>query len=133
MARDGRMATFRVEAIPPSLNQWSRQARIAAHRLKVDYGHYVALAVRQARRRGTWDGERFERARCVLRYHFPTAGRRDPDNYAGKFLLDGLVAEGVLADDDWSHLVLVLERGRTARPGWVEIVVEEIREGREEA
>lgn len=122
-----RRATFRIEAIPPSLNQWARWDRMAAHRAKTEYGHYVALAVRQARHRGTWDGRPFDRARCVLRYHFPDARRRDADNYAGKFLLDGLVAEGVLADDDWTHLTLVLERGTMSRPPWVEVVVEEER------
>lgn len=120
-----RRATFRVEAVPPSLNVWSRTARLAAHRLKTEYGHWVAVAVHQASQRGDWDGKPFHRARCVLRYHFPDARRRDADNYSGKFLLDGLVAEGVLLDDDWAHLTLVLERGPTSRPGWVEVVVEE--------
>ena len=123
-----RRATFRIDAVPPSLNQWSRQARMAAHRLKTEYGHWVAVAVHQARRRGTWDGQPFPQARCVLRYHFASAARRDPDNYAGKFLLDALVAGGVLQDDDWAHCTLVLERGATARPPWVEVVVEEVSE-----
>ena len=61
----------------------------------------------------------------VVRYHFRDHGRRDPDNYTPKFLLDALVHGGVLTDDDFGHIALVLERGPDARPEWVEVVVEE--------
>lgn len=43
-----------------------------------------------------------------LTYHFRGQGRRDPDNYSGKFILDGLVSAGVLEDDSFRHIVLEL-------------------------
>lgn len=44
-----------------------------------------------------------------ITYHFPTKHRRDPDNYSGKFLLDGLVNAGVLEDDSFDCIDLQLE------------------------
>ena len=34
--------------------------------------------------------------------------RRDPDNYSGKFILDGLVKAGIIADDSFSNIDLRL-------------------------
>lgn len=55
--------------------------------------------------------QRFDKAAVTLRYHFPDNRRRDPDNYNGKFILDGLREAGVLADDDFGHISLTVERG----------------------
>ena len=121
-----RRATFRVDAIPLSLNEWSRRRPAYIARLKADYATEVWAAVLAARQHGTWDGQRFHQAECVVRYHFPDGQRRDPDNYTPKFLLDALVAAGVLTDDDFTHLDLRIQRGADARPPWVEVVVEEM-------
>lgn len=47
--------------------------------------------------------------------------RRDPDNVAGarKFLLDGLVKAGVLADDGWDEVEMWIDRFQVdkAKPG----------------
>lgn len=128
-----RKAVFRVEAVPPSLNSWSRRRPQAVAALKRDYAHWVAVGIAQARHRGGWDGSRFERARVVVRYHFRDHGRRDPDNYTPKFLLDAMVSAGVLADDDFDHVALVLERGPDARPEWVEVLVSEWEGDRDDA
>ena len=44
------------------------------------------------------------KARVTITYYFPTAMRHDADNYAGKFLLDGLTKAGVIVDDDLAHI-----------------------------
>lgn len=43
-----------------------------------------------------------------ITYYFPNRIRRDPDNYSGKMILDGLVKAGVLADDSFSCITLKL-------------------------
>ena len=65
-----------------------------------------------------------ERSRVTLLYHFPDRRRRDPDNYSGKMLLDGLVAAGILEDDSFQRIDLVLrsEYDGTTR---TEIIVED--------
>ena len=49
-----------------------------------------------------------DKAEVKLTYYFKTKGRRDPDNYSGKFILDGLVKAGILADDSFNNIILKL-------------------------
>lgn len=56
-------------------------------------------------------GVRFARAQVRLTYFFRDGRRRDPDNYAGKLIMDALVACGLLVDDSFSHVDLLLSGG----------------------
>jgi crossover junction endodeoxyribonuclease RusA len=51
----------------------------------------------------------FQKAVVKLKYFFKDSRRRDPDNYSGKFILDGLVKAGVLVDDSFDCIKLELE------------------------
>lgn len=51
----------------------------------------------------------YPKATVFLTYYFPDAIRRDPDNYAGKMILDGLVSGGVIVDDSFNCIRLVLD------------------------
>jgi Holliday junction resolvase RusA-like endonuclease len=44
----------------------------------------------------------------TLTYYFCDKRRRDPDNYSGKMILDGLVRAGILQDDSFNNIDLVL-------------------------
>lgn len=46
-----------------------------------------------------------------ITYYFKDKRRRDPDNYSGKMILDPLVKEGILEDDSFSHITLILCAG----------------------
>ena len=61
----------------------------------------------------------------TLAYCFGDNRRRDPDNYSGKMILDGLVKAGIIVDDSFDKIDLVLRRvdGADKR---TEITVEEI-------
>lgn len=50
-----------------------------------------------------------EKAIVKITYFFPDNRRRDLDNYSGKMLLDPLVKEGVIVDDSFQHIKLLLE------------------------
>lgn len=50
-----------------------------------------------------------ERAIVNITYYFKDQRRRDPDNYSGKMLLDPLVKEGILKDDSFDVVTLVLD------------------------
>lgn len=52
--------------------------------------------------------EPLSRARVTLLYCFADRRRRDPDNYSGKMILDGLVRAGVLLDDSFQNIELSL-------------------------
>ncbi|SJZ38229.1 RusA family crossover junction endodeoxyribonuclease [Garciella nitratireducens] len=49
-----------------------------------------------------------EKATVKITYYFKDRRRRDPDNYSGKFILDGLVRANILKDDSFSNIDLVL-------------------------
>lgn len=49
------------------------------------------------------------RAIVNITYYFKDKRRRDPDNYSGKMLLDPLVREGILKDDSFDVVTLVLD------------------------
>lgn len=43
-------------------------------------------------------------AEIIIEYYFPDKRRRDPDNYSGKMLLDGLRKAGVIEDDSFDNI-----------------------------
>lgn len=72
--------------------------------------------------------EPFKKAVVNITYYFPDKRRRDPDNYSGKFLLDGLTKAGIIKDDSFNNIDLILT-GRVDRdnPRTV-ILVKEVEE-----
>lgn len=52
--------------------------------------------------------EPLQKATVHIRYFFKDKRRRDPDNYSGKMILDPLVRCGILADDSFANVQLVL-------------------------
>ena len=50
-----------------------------------------------------------QKAVVNITYYFKDKRRRDPDNYSGKMLLDPLVKEGILIDDSFDVVTLVLD------------------------
>ena len=92
-----------IPEIPPSLNQI----------LRMHYHKRDAANKRWAGLVGMFDNRKkrdkpISRAQVCITYYFPDARRRDSDNYAGKFLLDGLVNAGVIEDDSFDHVELLL-------------------------
>ena len=69
--------------------------------------------------------EPIARAILTLTYHFADRRRRDPDNYSGKMILDGLVRVGILLDDSFDNVELRLKKGEPDRKNqrtviWIE-------------
>lgn len=73
----------------------------------------------------------FPRAEVTVTYQPPDKRRRDPDNLApsGKAAIDGIVAAGVLPDDDGEHVTAVTyEIGPVHPRGRLVITVREAQE-----
>lgn len=67
-----------------------------------------------------------ERVTVTLRYFFADSRRRDPDNYSGKIILDGLVRCGIIQDDSFSCIKLEIVQGGVDKENpRVEITVKE--------
>ena len=52
--------------------------------------------------------EPIKKAVVAITYYFKDNRRRDPDNYSGKFILDGLVRSRIIEDDCFSCIDLKL-------------------------
>ena len=109
--------TITLKGTPPSLNRFAGRQNAWEYRSAKDtWTAAVYYAVRGCKQR---PAKPYQRASVEITYYFPTRGRRDPDNYSGKFLLDGLTRAGVIADDDFRHIRLTVagecdkERPRT--------------------
>lgn len=68
----------------------------------------------------------FEKAEVKIIYYFPTRQRRDPDNYSGKFILDGLTQAGIIKDDSFSNIDLILKGRVDRKKPRTEIYVQEL-------
>ena len=72
--------------------------------------------------------EPYQKALVEITYYFKKRGRRDPDNFSGKFLLDPLVREGVLIDDSFDNVELRLKGDFDKENPRTEIKITEIKE-----
>lgn len=64
----------------------------------------------------------------TLTYYFKTRHRRDPDNYSGKFLLDGLVLAKIIEDDSFNSIDLRINGNYDKENPRTEITIEEVDE-----
>ena len=93
-----------IPAIPPSLNRFAGRQNVHEYRkLKQEWTMLVKLCCRKT------PDKPLERATVTITYFFPDRRRRDPDNFAGKLLMDGLTAAGVIKDDSFACVDLVLK------------------------
>lgn len=98
-----------IPEIPPSNNKYmgrgsTRTQAFEYQAEKQKWQQMVGWLVIQAK----WKSEPIERAVVEITYYFKNKIRRDPDNYSGKFILDGLVRARVLKDDSFGNIQLVL-------------------------
>ncbi len=89
-----------IPLLPPSLNVWARKHwRIRHQQIDVITEGLKLLAIKK-------QIPCIERAEVRLTYFFRDKRRRDPDNYVGKFILDGLRKAGIIAEDNAEVLKL---------------------------
>ena len=112
-----------LKGIPPSLNQTAGRKNVWTYRQNKDlWTNAVAWAARAAHT----PPKPFQMARVTITYFFPTRARHDADNYAGKYLLDGLTIAGVIVDDDLKHISTTIRGEYDKDNPRTEIEVEEL-------
>ena len=96
-----------VNAIPPSNNQFmgNSHSHFEYHRQKTEWHWRIKAAICERPEKP------YTKADVIIKYYFGDCRRRDPDNYSGKFILDALVRENILADDSFDVVCLHLEQG----------------------
>lgn len=114
---------YTIPEIPPSNNKFiGRTNRWEYQDAKKQWAGYVQVFCTPK------PSKPLERAVVTLVYHFTDKKRRDPDNYSGKMILDGLVKAGIIADDSFYCIDLQLKAVYDGR-GETEIFVEGEKEG----
>lgn len=94
--------TITLKGIPPSLNRFAGRKNVWEYRsYKEQWTRAVWLTCAASKDRPE---QPYSKAVVEITYFFPDHRRHDADNYAGKFLLDGLTKAGVIVDDDLSHI-----------------------------
>ena len=91
-----------LKGCPPSLNRFAGRQNSWEYRNEKAYWTQLVWAASRASR--DRPAKPMEYADVETMYYFPTRSRHDADNYAGKFLLDGLTKAGVIVDDDLAHI-----------------------------
>ena len=93
--------------VPPSLNRFAGRENTNEYRkAKQEWTDMVIWKVKAAKDRPRAP---YSKARVEILYYFPDNRRRDPDNYCGKLLLDGLTKAGVISDDKFGCITLHLD------------------------
>lgn len=113
-----------LRGVPPSLNRFVGRENSQAYRqAKAEWTDTVAWMAKRQRR----IHKPYVHATVRIKYFFPDRRRRDPDNYCGKLLLDGLRKGGIIVDDSFSHIRLELSGGCDPADPRTEIEIQEVR------
>ena len=119
--------TIELPGVPPSLNATAGRNNVWEYRkTKAEWTRRVwaACMACKDRPKRPWDNSVVE-----ITYYFPTQARHDADNYAGKFLLDGLTKAGVIVDDDLRHISTVIRGAYDKQNPRTEITIWTMQEG----
>lgn len=109
--------------VPPSLNRFVGRENTWAYRAEKQRWTGLVKAFARRERARTNAPQTPRAAHVQIAYFFPDKRRRDPDNYCGKLLLDGLTQAGVIADDDFAHIALTVRGYVDAKMPRTEITV----------
>ena len=110
-----------IPEIPPSNNKFiGRNTRWQYQAEKKRWAETIALLCKPRPKNP------ISYARITLTYYFGDRRRHDPDNYAGKMVLDGLVKSGIIQDDSFSCIRLRLNGKYDKSSPRLEITVEEL-------
>lgn len=112
---------YKIPNIPPSLNKYAGRKNVWMYREdKQMWKNLVSLSCRPK------PEHPIDKAVVTLTYYFSNHRRHDPDNYAGKMVLDGLTDAGIIADDSFEHIELRLRGSYDKHTPRTEITIQEV-------
>lgn len=92
--------------IPPSNNKFiGRSNKWEYQKIKKEWANLIWLTCRPKPK------QPLSGVTVSLKYYFKDKIRRDPDNFSGKMILDGLVKARILQDDSFDCITLKLDAG----------------------
>lgn len=112
---------YTIPLIPPSENKYKGRENYWQYRKdKQEWESLIALLCKPKPK------EPIPKSKLTLTYYFPTKIRHDPNNYSGQFITDGLVKAGIIQDDSFECIQLVLQGAYDKQRPRVEIEVSEL-------
>lgn len=98
-----------IKAIPPSNNKYlgkgGKKNVFDYQNEKKRWVWLIKAAVGRNKPKEPYAGK----CKVSILYYFPNRIPRDPDNYSGKFILDGLQVAGIIENDSFWHIKLDLD------------------------
>ena len=114
------MLTYTIPEIPPSNNKFiGRTNRWEYQDVKKQWAKLIQFMCCPK------PPEPLTNVTVKITYYFKDRIRRDPDNYSGKMILDGLVRAGILKDDSFNCINLVLSASVDKKRPRTEITIYE--------
>ncbi|KRE33276.1 hypothetical protein ASG85_13425 [Paenibacillus sp. Soil724D2] len=118
------MQTLTIYELPPTLNALNNMHHMTRAKTKEHWSSMIERACIQ------YGIKPVKRVSITLELYFPDKRRRDLDNYSGlgfKFLMDGLVDNGILPDDSINEVVeLRIIPGGISKPPHMLIHIQEV-------
>ncbi|MCR8633463.1 hypothetical protein [Paenibacillus radicis (ex Xue et al. 2023)] len=113
---------LKINSIPPSLNVIERMYRFKRQKAKDEWESLVGW---EAKLQKIIPNQAIQKCKVRLIYHFIDNRGRDPDNYNGKWTLDGLRKIGIIANDTFKHVDLKAVLGEVDRKNpHMEVIIE---------
>jgi len=112
---------YTIPLIPPSMNKYKGRQNHQEYRYDKKQWELLVSAICKPR-----PPKPIEKCVLTITYFFKTKGRRDPNNYDGQFLTDGLVKSGIIKDDCFDCIDLVLRGGYDKAKPRTEIEITEV-------
>lgn len=110
-----------INEIPPSNNEYMGNSHsFNKYRREKQRWHWL---IKSALSKAEKPKKPIEKAVVHITYYFKDKRRHDPDNYSGKMLLDPLVREGILMDDSFKVVTLVLSASHDKNNSRTEIEI----------
>lgn len=117
------MFKYTIPYIPPSLNEYAGRQNVWDYRkAKKEWENYIFLLCRPH------PPKPIPKSIVTLEYFFKTKTRHDADNYNGKMILDGLTRAGIIKDDSFDCIDLVLKGNYDPKNARTEITITEVTE-----
>jgi hypothetical protein len=113
------MIKYVIPAIPPSMNKYKGRSNIWEYRKDKELWESNVAIFCTPRPKNP-----ILKSILTLTYFFKDKRRHDPNNYDGQFITDGLVKAGIITDDNFDCIDLVLKGEYDKQNPRTEILIE---------
>jgi crossover junction endodeoxyribonuclease RusA len=113
-----------INETPPSINKYMGRKNVWQYR--ADKERWTQMVYLMALYAKPEEYITPDKARVTVTYYFKTKARHDPDNMTPKLFMDGLTKAGIIKDDSFDFIELVLRGSYDKTNSRTEIEVETV-------